>query len=441
MNWVQHVFNIKDGTDYANTSNSITNGIGIRGVNVWLMICSALLASIGLDTNSAAVIIGSMLISPLMSPILGLGYSVGVQDSDIFIRSIRNLAYATFFSLFTSVLYFFITPLGQPTSEILARTQPTLLDIGIAFFGGVAGIVSLSRKESTNALPGVAIATALMPPVCVAGFGLATGRWEIFGGAFYLFFINSAFIAFSTYLIVRLLRFPIRTYVEKGKQKRVARAAAVVLFLVSAPSLYFLYTVYQKNRTQQIIKTEVIDKFRKNGNEILKWETEDRDSVILIKTFFSGSPVSEQDKDLYTKRLKSLGLSNYSIQFYQMNITKSEMDKLSSNMTENILKSIEMQNSRYKDSLDQMYRNIDQGLVFAEVRAFFPNISALGVTNLEMKNLTKTDSVWTAYLQWDTLSGKVNKNEAASSIQQYLKKRLRTDTVWLQQTEQLRAKK
>jgi uncharacterized hydrophobic protein (TIGR00271 family) len=254
MNWVQHVFNIKDGTDYANTSNSITNGIGIRGVNVWLMICSALLASIGLDTNSAAVIIGAMLISPLMSPILGVGYSVGVQDSDIFVRSVRNLAYATFFSLCTSVLYFFITPLGQPTSEILARTQPTLLDIGIAFFGGVAGIVSLSRKESTNALPGVAIATALMPPVCVAGFGLATGRWDIFGGAFYLFFINSAFIAFSTYLIVRLLRFPMRTYVEKGKQKRMARAAAVILILVSAPSLYFLYTVYQKTELSTLLK-------------------------------------------------------------------------------------------------------------------------------------------------------------------------------------------
>ena len=146
-------------------------------------------------------------------------------------------------------------------------------------------------------------------------------------------------------------------------------------------------------------------------------------------------------KELYTKRLKSLGLSKYSIQFYQMNITKSEMDKLSSNMTESILKSIEMQNSRYKDSLDQMYRNIDQGLVFAEVRAFYPNIFALGVSTVEMKNYKRTDTVWTAYLQWDTLSGKVNKNEAASSIQQYLKKRLRTDTVWLQQTAQQRAKK
>jgi len=434
MNWFQKVFNIKSGTDYANTATTITHGIGIRGTNIWMMICSALLASIGLDTNSTAVIIGAMLISPLMSPILGVGYSIGVQDREIFIRSIRNLVYATFFSLLTSVVYFMLTPLGQPTSEILARTHPTLLDIGVAFFGGVAGIVSFSRKESTNALPGVAIATALMPPICVAGFGLATGRWEIFGGAFYLFFINAAFIAFSTYLIVKLLRFPITDYVEKGKQKRVARYAALILLLVSAPSLWFLYTVYKKNKTQQIIQNEIINDFRMRGNEILKWETEDRDSVILIKTFFSGTPVLEADKNFYMQKLKALGLKGYDISFFQMNITKGEMDKLSSEMTESIIKSIELQNSRYRDSLQEMYRSIDDGLLFGEVKAFYPNIYALGVSNVGMKNNVKTDSVWVAYLQWDSLSGKVNKEEAAGNIQRYLVKRLRADTVLLQQT-------
>ena len=438
MNWFQKVFNIKSGTDYANTSKTITSGIGIRGTNVWLMICSALLASIGLDTNSTAVIIGAMLISPLMSPILGVGYSIGVQDREIFIRSIRNLAYSTFFSLLTAVVYFKLTPLGQPTSEILSRTQPTLLDIGIAFFGGVAGIVSFSRKESTIALPGVAIATALMPPVCVAGFGLATGRWEIFGGAFYLFFINSAFIAFSTYLIVKLLRFPVTDYVEKGKQKRVRLAALFILFLVSVPSLWFLYTVYQKNKTQQLIQKEIIDDFRLRGNEILKWETENRDSVMLIKTFYSGTQVSEADKEFYSNKLKKLKLKKYDISFFRMNITKSEMDKLSSDMTENFMKSIEFQNNRLRDSLQEVYRNIDEGLLFGEVKAFYPNIYALGVSNVEMKNNSKTDSVWVAYLQWDSLSKKVNKAEADRSIQQYLMKRLKTDTVWLQQIESIK---
>ncbi len=440
MNWFQKIFNIKTGTDYSKTDKTITDGIGIKGANVWLMICSALLASIGLDTNSTAVIIGAMLISPLMSPILGVGYSIGVHDREIFLRAIRNLAYATFFSLLTAFIYFLITPLGQPTSEILARTQPTLLDIGIAFFGGVAGIVSLSRKETTIALPGVAIATALMPPICVAGFGLATGRWEIFGGAFYLFFINSAFIATSTYLIVRLLKFPIKDYVEKGKQKRVARYAILVLILVSVPSLWFLYTVYKKNRTQHLIQTEIIQDFHLRGNEILKWETEDRDSVIMIKTFFSGTPVSETDKQFYSVKLKELGLKNYDIQFFQMNITKIEMDKLSSDMTENIMKNIELQNSRFRDSLQEMYRNIDEGLLYGEVKAFYPNINALGVSRLEMKSASKTDSVWTAFLQWDTLSEKINKEEAAGSIRNYLKKRLKTDTVWLQQSNQQKIK-
>jgi len=435
MNWFQAAFNIKKGTDYIHTSKNITSGIGIQGTNLWLMICSALLASIGLDTNSTAVIIGAMLISPLMSPILGVGYSVGVQDREIFIRSVRSLAYATFFSLLTSVIYFMITPLGQPTSEILARTRPTLLDIGIAFFGGVAGIVSYSRKEPTIALPGVAIATALMPPICVAGFGLATGRMAIFGGAFYLFFINSVFIALSTYLIIKLLRFPVTEYIEKGKQKRVARYALLILFIFSVPSLWFLYTVYQNNRTQQLIQTEIINDFSLHGNEILKWETEDRDSVILIKTFYSGLPVSEDNKQVYEKKLKELGLRKYAISFFQMNITKSEIDKLSSNMTENIMKSIEIQNSRLKDSLNEVYRNIDEGLIFGEVKAFYPNIYALGVSYMQMKKNQQTDSVWVAYLQWDSLSDKINKTEAADNIERFLEKRLKADTVWLHQSD------
>lgn len=382
-----------------------------------------------------------MLISPLMSPILGVGYSLGIHNKEVFIRASRNLAYAAFFSFLTAFIYFLLTPLGQPTSEILARTQPTLLDIGIAFFGGVAGIVSLSRKDLTIALPGVAIATALMPPICVAGFGLATGRWEIFFGAFYLFFINSAFIATATYLIVRLLKFPIKDYVDTGKQKRVARYAILVLILVSLPSLWFLYTVYQKNKTQYVIQSKIIKDFRLRGNEILKWETENRDSVIMIKTFYSGFPVSESDKQLYVDKLKELGLNGYSIQFFQMNISKSEMDKLSSEMTGNIMKNIELHNLRFLDSLQEKYRKIDEGVLFEEIKTFYPNIFALGVGFIEMKSTTKIDSIWMAYLQWDTLSKKVNKTEASGYIQEFLKKRLSTDTVWLQQSDQQKIKR
>ncbi len=441
MNFLQRVFNIKDDTDYKHTGENIENNIQIIGPNVWMMVCSVLLACIGLDTNSVAIIIGAMLISPLMAPILGVGYSVSVHNRELFVRSIKNLGYVTFFSLLTAIIYFLITPLGQPTTEILARTKPTLLDIGVAFFGGVAGIISGSRIKQTIALPGVAIATALMPPICVAGFGLATGRWEIFGGAFYLFFINCVFIALATYLIVRLLKFPYKAYVEHGKQKRTARLAMLMLILISIPSGFFLYSVYQKNRTNFVIQQQLINKFRNSGNEILKWEVDDQDSIKLLKAFFSGSPVTDEDKAQYDNQLKELGLNDYRMEFFRMNISKNELDKLGTDVTQNILKNIELQNNRFKDSLQQVMNSVEQGLVFEEIKAFYPNLYKIGITNVKLKNDKTIDSVWTALIQWDTVANDFDKKAAVENIQRFLKNRLKTDTVLINVTALLPPKK
>ena len=441
MNFVQRVFNIKDDTDYKHTGENIEHNIQIIGPNVWMMVCSVLLVCIGLDTNSVAVIIGAMLISPLMAPILGVGYSVSVHNRELFLRSIKNLGYFTFFSLLTSVIYFFITPLGQPTTEILARTQPTLLDIGVAFFGGVAGIIAGSRLKQTIALPGVAIATALMPPICVAGFGLATRRWEIFGGAFYLYFINCVFIALATYLIVRLLKFPYKSYVEEGKQIRTARMAWFILILISIPSVFFLYSVYQKNRVNIVIQKQLINKFRNSGNEILKWEVVDQDSIKLLKAFFSGSPVTEEDKDQYDTQLKELGLDDYRMEFFRMNISKSELDKMGTDVSQNIMKNIELQNNRFKDSMQQLMHSIDQGLVFDEIKAFYPNLYKIGVSNVELKNDKGIDSVWTALIQWDTSITDLDKEAASKNIQRFLRQRLKTDTVLINETTLIPLKK
>lgn len=438
MNWLQQVFYIKDGTDYNQTAIAISDGIKVKGLNVWLMICSALLASIGLDTNSTAVIIGAMLISPLMSPILGAGYSVAVHDKELFIRSANNLVYITIFSLLTSVIYFVLTPLGDVTAEIMARTQPTVLDIGVAFFGGVAGIVSASRREKINAIPGVAIATALMPPLCSAGYGLASGRWEIFGGAFYLFFINAVFIALSTYLIVKLLRFPIKTYVDKTKQKRVSRLALMMIILVSVPSFWFLYSVYQKNKIRQLIQNEVINSFHTKGNEILKWEVEKTDSIYFIKTFFSGGQVSDSVRFYYNYKLQQLGMNNYQVRFIRMNMSRSEMEKMNSAMAESILKNVEMQNSRLKDSLQQDIASFDREKLYRELRSLYPNINRVGVTQLELSLSSGKDTVWTAYLLWDSLSRQFNKTEASEVLQRFLQTKLNTDTIWLIQEQQVK---
>jgi uncharacterized hydrophobic protein (TIGR00271 family) len=207
--WVRFlklITSIRNGTDVNGTIEEISENAQFRGSNIWMLFCSTLLASIGLDLNSTAVIIGAMLISPLMSPILGVGLGVAIFDKLLLRSAFKSLFIATTISLGTSALYFFVSPLGELTQEIAARTTPTLLDIGVAFFGGVAGIVAGSRLSKTSAIPGVAIATALMPPVCVAGFGIAKTDSSIFLGAFYLFFINAFFISLATYLICVFLR-------------------------------------------------------------------------------------------------------------------------------------------------------------------------------------------------------------------------------------------
>ena len=192
--------------DELETIESIKKGIEFKGTNLWVLIFATFVASLGLNTNSTAVIIGAMLISPLMGPIMGFGLGLGISDFDLIKRSFRNFATATVFSVITSTLFFLISPISEAQSELLARTQPTVYDVLIAFFGGLAGIVASSTKSKGNVIPGVAIATALMPPLCTAGFGLASGNLYYFFGAFYLYFINTVFISLATYVVVRLLK-------------------------------------------------------------------------------------------------------------------------------------------------------------------------------------------------------------------------------------------
>ena len=184
--------------DEQETIDSLKKGVEFRGTNLWVLIFAIFLASLGLNTNSTAVIIGAMLISPLMGPIMGFGLGLGIADFDLVKRSLRNYLTATLFSVVTATIYFLISPISEAQSELLARTSPTIYDVLIAFFGGLAGIVAGSTKSKGNVIPGVAIATALMPPLCTAGFGLATGNLSYFLGAFYLYFINTVFISLST---------------------------------------------------------------------------------------------------------------------------------------------------------------------------------------------------------------------------------------------------
>ena len=229
---------LKEDTDYEATVRYISGSVDFRGVNLWVLAFAIIVASVGLNVNSTAVIIGAMLISPIMGPITGIGLSVGILDEELLRRSLRNLFIMVIISLITSTLYFLISPLTEAQSELLARTRPTIFDVFIAFFGGLAGIVATSRKSQPfTVISGVAIATALMPPLCTAGYGLATWQLRYFGGALYLFFINSFFIALSTFIMVRFLDFPQSRNVDDTRFKAVRRMIYAFAILVMIPSV------------------------------------------------------------------------------------------------------------------------------------------------------------------------------------------------------------
>lgn len=285
------VINIQSTTDVEGTITSIKAGIEIKGYNVWILIAAAVLACIGLDTNSTAVIIGAMLISPLMSPILGLGLSIGINDRRSLQSAIYNFGIAVAIALLTAFIYFLITPFGRETPEMFARTKPNLLDIAVGFFGGIAGIVAGSRKDKTNAIPGVAIATALMPPLCVAGFGLAKFNLPYFAGAFYLFFLNAVFISLATFLIVRFLKFPLVERYTENFRKNFTRGVVTFVVVSMIPAVWLFVDVIIDSRRDSKIETFLDEKF---GGDRLEFTVErkeliKRDSIDVLRVVVAGS--------------------------------------------------------------------------------------------------------------------------------------------------------
>ena len=237
----------------------IEKGIVFKGTNLWILMCAILVASVGLNMNSTAVIIGAMLISPLMGPINGMGYSLATYDIDMLRRAIKHFVFAVTVSLITSTLYFIITPVDTAHSELLARTTPTIYDVLIAFFAGLAGILAISSKLKGNVIPGVAIATALMPPICTAGYGLATLQFNFVFGALYLFTINTVFIAFAASVVCQILKFPIRTIIDPKNRKRMNQGIWVILLLIIIPSIFLGYNLVQQENFSEKSKRYLHD--------------------------------------------------------------------------------------------------------------------------------------------------------------------------------------
>lgn len=337
---------LQDKAANAEIDASLRAGVELSGATPWILMFAILIASIGLNVNSTAVIIGAMLISPLMGPIMGVGYGVGIYDFPLIRKSFLNLGIAAFISLFTSAFYFVVSPLAEAQSELLARTTPTIWDVLIALFGGLAGIIGATRKEKSNVIPGVAIATALMPPLCTAGYGLAKANWRFFAGAFYLFTINCVFIAFATVIIISLFKLPHREFVDAATERRVRRTLFAVVIVAGLPSLYLAQTlvgneVFSAN-ARRFVRREF--EFEKTHvTEVQISPNERRIELTLI-----GDPVGPDILKSIENRLPQAGLAGAHLLVRQAGDNRIDVTSLKAGIMSDLFRE-GMQTSNLKD--------------------------------------------------------------------------------------------
>jgi len=292
------IFSFRKDTDRDATIDAIKLDIPLKGATAWILICSIMVASVGLNANSTAVVIGAMLISPLMGPILGVGMSIAINDIDTLRKSLINLAVMIVLSLLTAFLFFWLFPLSEDTSELLGRTRPDIRDVLIAFFGGLALIIARTKKGTiASVIFGVAIATALMPPLCTAGYGLAKGNWSYFGGAMYLFSINTVFIALATFLVLKLLRFPMLRYANSAKRRRIAKFAGLLAVIAMIPAGWTFYNVWGESKLQNDYKQFISNEVESNESLWLQREKLDSDNN-KITLYFNGEITDATESDL-----------------------------------------------------------------------------------------------------------------------------------------------
>ncbi len=442
--FISELINIRNNTDKSGTIEDIKNNISIKGHTAWILVFSILIASIGLNVSSTAVVIGAMLISPLMGPILGIGLSIGINDIDTLKRSMINLGVMLSLSLITSFAFFSLPLFQELTPELFARTQPNVLDVMIAISGGLALIVAISRPSAqTNTVAGVAIATALMPPLCTAGYGLAVGKLDYFLGAMFLFLINTTFIALSTFVIVKYLRFPMVKYINSAKRRSVSRFASFIAILVLTGSIYTFYNLYQEKEFDSKAK-KFFQSVQEDGFVIIDKEKEDinfEENSIDITVF--GKSVSTADEQTWKNRLIELGM-NENIKLY---VHKGKDDTKLINEFQN-LKNQVAQNQKIIDGRDASIRSKEERIQFLENERAkfienqvpFIKISEEAKTNYEnlqefaysrqlKTNFSKVDTLTVFYTKWQESMSIKDVDNQELKLKKWLKIRLDLDTL------------
>lgn len=397
MNKIVEFIDLQNGEENKKkVLDNVTSNISFRGSNLWILACAIVIASVGLNVNSTAVIIGAMLISPLMGPIVGAGFGLGTYDFDLLKRSLKNLLIATVVGLLVSCIYFYLSPFKDTQSELLSRTSPNIYDIFIAFFGGLVGVIAITRVEKGNPIPGVAIATALMPPLCTAGYGLALGNYMFFFGAIYLYIINCVFICIATFIIVKYLKYPVIKQTNVQTEKKVKYLISFLTIALIVPSIFFAYQLFQekkyKHKIEQFLKVEFLDKGY---------------TIVYKKTQFNSNP-KKIDLAFLKKRFDKTEIKglNYKLKIYQLQNTVLNIIQDTTDLKQDILNEITFNNKSVSEkeaiiaNLQNQLTNLkfNNDAVLIETRILFPEIENIAIANHVFDENKKTQKIVTVVL-------------------------------------------
>lgn len=433
--FIKSVFSFYKDVDKNGTINSIKKDISMRGTTAWILICSILIASVGLNADSTAVVIGAMLISPLLGPILGLGLSISTNDIDTLKSSIINTLVMVFLSIGTAYIFFISIPISEETPELLSRTSPDIRDVLIAFFGGLALIIAKTKKENiSSAIFGVAIATALMPPLCTVGYYLAEGELLKARGAILLFLINTLYIIVATYLTLKVLRFPLIVYANSRRRRFIANAIALIAISSFIFAGYKFRGVIKKStfetEARNFLNTEL--SMLSNGDYLsksAKVEYNDGESEIIINTF-GQKPISKDLMDLLNKKIKiNENLKSTKLLFIQQEIEDSYT------LNNTFLKELRSRDSidiaRKKNEIENLSEEINQlrslseeKLLFSslinEAKLIYPDLNSFEIYETIRTDFQKTDTVVVVSISWSDIIDDNNKLQLNQSIKNWI---------------------
>ena len=439
--FIKETFDIFKDTDHAATIEDIKSAVNMKGQNAWVLIFSILVASAGLNTSSPAVVIGAMLISPLMGPILAMGLSLGINDIDFLKKAFKNFGVMVVLSLLTSFLFFSIPMFQAETPELVARTYPDVRDVIIALSGGLALIIAFSRRnKSINTIAGVAIATALMPPLCTAGYGLATAKWDFFGGALFLFSINTIFIATATFIVVRFLKFPYEAYANSQRRKTISRIIAFLALVILIPSVYMFYQLYIKSDFNQ--KADGLIHKLRTEKGILILDVRKNFNKKEIQFAVVGKSIMQTDIQDFKSEMKSFGYDDVKFKVLQDAGNLETMSKI--NEIENSF----LSNQQLLVKKDQLLLNKDKEIfelknqlhkkgemlfpfrqIAEEIKALNANVEKVAYSETISTNFSTIDTIPTFEIIWKNQVKPDIKTFENLRFQNWLRKKLKDESV------------